>query len=119
MASLSSLRWLPVALCLGLGGCQAYRSRNDGQHLTAGKKRPPPSKKERTVQAEVTTNPDGSVANIRVLRPSGSPAMDDFVLESIRSTWPETPSQRTVVEVSHSPATGFSEPRVISAAPIP
>lgn len=119
MASLFSPRWLPVALCLALAGCQAYRARHNGLQPVPAKKRHEPSKKVRTLRAEVITNPDGSVANVRVVRPSGSTAMDDFVLESIRSTWPPASSQRTVVEVSHSPAAGFSEPTVISTAPVP
>lgn len=119
MASPFFIRWLPLVLCLGLVGCQSFRSRNALPDATPVKKYHEPSKKVRTVQAEVTTDESGAVADVRVLRPSGSPALDDFVVESIRSTWPPAPSRRTVVEMSHSPAAGFSEPKVISTSPIP
>lgn len=119
MASPLFVRWLSLALCFALVGCQAFRPRNTVPDLTPVRKHHEPSKKVHTIQAEVVTDSSGAVASLRVLRPSGSPAMDDFVLESIRSTWPPAPSRRTVVEVSHSPAEGFSEPKVISTSPIP
>lgn len=119
MATSFSARWLPLVLCLGLAGCQAFRARNGLQDVTPARKHREPSKKIRTVQVEVITDASGAVADVRVLRPSTSTALDDFVMESIRSTWPPAPSRRTVVEMSHSPAAGFSEPKVISTSPIP
>lgn len=113
-----SSRWLPLALCLGLAGCQAFRPRNNLQDVPQPRHREP-SKKVRTVQVEVTTDASGAVADVRVLRPSGSSALDDFVVESIRSTWPPAPARRTVVEMSHSAAAGFSEPKVLATSPLP
>ena len=66
---------------------------------------------------EVTTGPQGEIANIRFQRSSGKDAIDGYVAQTIRDGWPQQPSTRTVVEVTYSQEKGFSQPKVISTSP--
>ena len=80
----------------------------------------PPATTDRRVRVmvvEVTTGPEGQIANIRFQRSSGKEGIDGYVAESIRQGWPQQPSTRTVVEVTYSADKGFSSPKVISTAP--
>ena len=78
------------------------------------------SNKNRKVKVAVITDEERQVIQISFLKKSGSTAVDDFILQSIRDSWPgQAPaSSQIIVEVEHSAKNGFSEPKVLSVSPL-
>ena len=106
----------------GIPGCGLFRGgsstkqRLDDPHPVPHH---PTNVKPRTMQVEVTTNADGAVTDINFTRSSGSEAVDGYVAQNIRHTWPATRSNRSLVEITYSAEKGFSEPRLLASAPAP
>ena len=71
----------------------------------------------RTMVVEVTTDPQGQVANIAFKRSSGKEGIDGYVAQTIHESWPQQPSTRTVAEITYTKDTGFSQPKVLSSSP--
>ena len=106
---------LLVAQC----GCTFFHNYGTGTHLDA-----PPEKvahhgnaRASTMQVEVTTDAAGQVALVHFVKSSGSDAVDGFVADNIRHSWPGEPSKRSLVEIHYAPGTGFSEPKLLSSGP--
>ena len=119
--ALRSTRVLLAGLLLA-GGCRGglFPNAGSGTHLDPEEKASShrPTAKASTGQAEVTTDGANQVIMIRILRSSGSSAVDDFVADSIRQGFPSTPSSRSVVEVNYKPGNGFSNPKILSTVPV-
>lgn len=112
---------LLLPLLLALGGCNFLHNYGSGTHLDAPSEKP--AKRRNTAKAatmliDVTTNSEGQVVAVEFIHGSGSAAVDNFVADSIRRDFPGNPSTRTRVEVSYSPTDGFSQPKLISSAPL-
>ena len=107
-------------LLLGDGGCIFLRNYGTGTHLDAPPDKAPHhgSAKASTMQIEITTDATAQVTMIHFVKSSGSDALDGFVADSIRHTWPGSPSTRALVEIHYAPGTGFSEPKLISSTPV-
>ena len=107
-----------LLLAAGGGGCSYFRNLGSGTHMVQTKPPPPPTdRRVRVMVVEVTTGPEGQIADIHFQRSSGKEGIDGYVAESIRQGWPQQRSTRTVVEVTYSADKGFSSPKVISTTP--
>ena len=118
----SVARWsVFTAAIASLAGCSLIRGDGTRQRLDEPHEVPhhPTNVKPRTMLIEVTTDASGAVATVEFKRSSGSGAVDNFVAENIRHTWPGGPSTRSLVELTYSADKSFSEPKLISATPLP
>ena len=107
-----------LLLAAGGSGCSYFHTLGSGTHMVQTKAPPAPlDRRVRVMVVEVTTGPQGEIANIRFQRSSGKDGVDGYVAQTIRDGWPPQPSVRTVVEVTYSEEKGFSQPKVISTAP--
>ena len=109
-------------LATAVPGCGLFRGGSaTRQRLDPPREVPhhPTNVKPRTMQVEVTTDASGAVADVNFTRSSGSGAVDNYVAENIRHTWPANPSNRSLVEITYSAEKGFSEPRLISSIRAP
>ena len=107
-----------LLLAAGGSGCSYLHTLGSGTHMDQAKA--PPAALDRHVRVmivEVTTGPQGEIANIRFQRSSGKGGIDGYVEQTIREGWPQQSSTRTVVEVTYSEDKGFSQPKVLSTAP--
>ena len=102
----------------GGSGCSYFRNLGSGTHMDRAQAPPAPTDHRiRVMVVEVTTGPDGQIADIHFQRSSGKEGIDGYVAESIRQGWPQQPSTRTVVEMTYSADKGFSQPKVLSTVP--
>ena len=119
----SALRLLVLTTGIAsLAGCGLFRGGSSTQQrLDEPREIPhhPANVKPRTMLIEITTDASGAVATVEFKRSSGSAAVDNFVAENIRHTWPGGPSTRSLVELTYSADKSFSEPKLISATPVP
>lgn len=114
---LSLLCVLPL-LAAGTG-CKMLAIRGSGTHMDAPTREStkPVDTRRRDIVVEVTTDPEGNVATIRIQRSSGKESLDAYVAETIRQSWPRQPSTRSVAEITYSVEKGFGEPKVLSTTP--
>ncbi len=121
--SLHSLSRLAIysIIAASLAACSFLRGDGTKQRLDAPQEHPhhPTNVKPRTMLIEVTTDASGAVVDVVFKRSSGSDAVDNYVAENIRHTWPSNPSNRSVVELTYSADKSFSEPKLISSSPAP
>ena len=112
-----------LMLVASLTGCSLIRGDGSKQRLD-----PPPPTPHRPVDSkvkpmtlEVTTDASGAVVTVTIKKGSGSDAIDAYVADSIRGSWPPTPSTRSVVELTYSATRDkrFSDPKIISTSPAP
>lgn len=108
-------------LVASVSGCSFLRGDGTKQRLDPPSEHPhhPVNAKTRTMLIEITTDPEGVVANVEFKRSSGSDAVDNYVAENLRHAAPGKPSTRSLVELTYSASKGFSEPKLISSAPAP
>lgn len=111
-----------LGLALSASGCKLFSDPNRGSGSHLDKPQEKPAKRQTTAKAstmiiDVTTDANNEVTLVQFVQSSGSNAVDGFVADSIRREWPGTPSTRARVEVSYEPATGFSQPKLLSSAP--
>jgi hypothetical protein len=106
---------------LSAGGCQLYHNLGSGEHYDA-----PPEHKltERSTKVldmivEVTTDANRNVIAITFKRSSGRESIDEYVAQSIRTSFPGAPSTVSLVELTYSGLNGFSEPKLLSSHPAP
>ena len=101
-------------------GCNFIHNYGSGTHLDAAQEKPEEHGKAKasTMQVAITTDAAAQVVTITFIRSSGSGAVDGFVADSIRRTWPGTPSTRSLVEIRYAPGTGFTEPKLLSSNPV-
>lgn len=121
LARLSLSCALPLFLSIGASGCQLYHNLGSGAHYDA-----PPEHKltERSTKVldmivEVTTDANRNVIAITFKRSSGRESIDEYVAQSIRTSFPGTPSTVSLVELTYSGLNGFSEPKLLSSHPAP
>lgn len=116
----AALLSLAAAVALGGSGCQLYRSIGKGQNMDTERPRPHHEVQHggQEIIAEVTTDAEGKVASINLRKSSGREAVDNYVVESIRSGWPPVPSTRSIVRLRHLSDGGFSDPETISNTPV-
>ena len=118
--------WRPLGAvaCLlvvaGGSGCNFIHNYGTGTHLDPAQEKSEQHGKAKasTMQVAITTDAAAQVIAINFIRSSGSGAVDGFVADSIRRTWPGSPSTRAVVEIRYAPGTGFTEPKLLSSAPV-
>ena len=117
---LSRLAVLALVIA-GLPGCSFLRGDGTKQRLDEPRDTPhhPTGAKLKPMLVEVTTDASGAVVTVEFKRSSGSSAVDNYVAENIRHNWPSKPSNRSLVELTYTVEKGFSEPRLISSAPVP
>lgn len=101
-----------------------FRSRSDTvARLDKPRERPrkPVDRRTRRMVIAIATDPAGQIVDIQFRQSSGSQAVDDFVRESIKSSWPgqAQPGTITTVELTYSADAGFSEPKVLETRPLP
>ena len=110
-----------MILLAGVPGCSFFRGDGTKQRLDEPRDHPhhPTNVKPRTMLIEVTTDAGGAVVGVVFKRSSGSDAVDNYVAENIRHTWPYNPSNRSVVELTYSAEKSFGEPKLISSSPAP
>jgi hypothetical protein len=115
-------RFLALSLSLSLcaSGCQLYHNLGTGEHYDT-----PPEHKltERSTKVldmlvEVTTNANGNVVAVTFKRSSGRESIDEYVADSIRTSFPGVPSTISLVELTYTGLNGFSEPKLISRRPV-
>ena len=118
--SISRLFVISVVLT-GVSGCSFFRGDGTKQRLDTPREVPhhPVNVKARTMVIQVTTDATGAVVGVEFQRSSGSDAVDNYVAQNIRHTWPSNPSNRSVVELTYSADKSFSEPKLISSSPAP
>ncbi len=111
---------LSLLLAVTCGGCQMYRSIGKGQHMDPARHKPhhDVQRSGKEILVEITTDPAGAVADIRFQKSSGSEAVDNYVAETIRSGWPPNPSTKSLVRLQHTANGGFSQPEIVSSAPL-
>ncbi len=121
LARISLSLALPMLLSLCASGCQLYHNLGTGEHYDA-----PPEHKltKRSTQVldilvEVTTDAKSNVAAISFKRSSGRESIDEYVAQSIRTSFPGTPSTVSLVELTYSGLNGFSDPKLLSSRPAP
>ncbi|MBV9127063.1 MAG: TonB C-terminal domain-containing protein [Verrucomicrobia bacterium] len=117
--TLSLLALLSVA-----PGCSMFRARSDTvARLDKPRERPhkPIDRRTRQMVIAITTDPAGQIVDIQFRKASGSAAVDDYVRESIKASWPGQgqPGSVTTVELTYSTEGGFSEPKVLETHPVP
>ena len=106
-----------------LPACSLFRGRSDTvARLDKPRERPhkPRDNRVRKMVIAIATDPAGTIVDVQFRQSSGSPAVDDFVRESIKASWPgqAQPGTLTTVELTYSAAEGFGEPKVLSAQPL-
>jgi hypothetical protein len=118
--------WLTRAAALGLvclvgSGCALYHNLGSGVRYDPPDEHVPSEKSKlvREIKLEVTTNAAGVVTLVQFKRSSGSPEIDRYVADSLRSGWTGGPALRTVVTLTYSAANGFSTPKLVSSVPAP
>ena len=101
-------------------GCKKFATLGSGTHMDAPRDRTtaPVDNRRREMIVEVTTDPEGNVAEIHFQRSSGKESLDAYIAESIRQGWPRQPSMKSVAAITYSVEKGFSEPKVISNTPL-
>ena len=105
---------------LSCGGCALYHSLGTGVRYDPPQEQPAyKSKQVHDMLIEVTTNASGAVTQVQFKRSSGSPDLDAYVADSIRSDWAGGPSRRSVAELTYSGEKGFSTPKIITTEPVP
>ena len=118
--SLSALLCGVLLPLLAGAGCNTIRNLGTGTHLDAPPDHPHDTTptRERLMVVEVTTDPQGNVAEIHFQRSSGKDGIDAYVAETIRQSWPHQPSTRSVASLTYSTEDGFSAPKVLSSTPL-
>ncbi len=111
-------------LTLAFSSCAVFRPRSDTvARLDKPRERPrkPVDRRTRRMVIAISTNPAGQIVDIQFRQSSGSEAVDNYVLETIKADWPgqAQPGTVTTVELTQSSDTGFSEPKVLSVQPLP
>ena len=107
------------AWLVGGGGCTFLHNYGSGTHLDAPPDKAPPhgNAKASTMQVEITTDAAAQVTMIHFVKSSGSDAVDGFVADSLRHTWPGRPAPRALGEIRYAPGPRFCEPKLISSIP--
>lgn len=117
---------IAAALLGGTAGCRSVRSAIAGSdtrpRMESQRERPRKAldKRMRRMVVAVTTDASGQVADVRFVQSSGKPAVDDYVREDIRASFPGQgqPGTVTTMELNYSAAEGFSEPRILATTPL-
>lgn len=95
---------------------------NTGAKLDRAPDRPHKAvdRRVRHMTVAITTDPSGQIVDVRFVQSSGSEAVDGFVRESVRSTFPgqAQPNAVTTVALTYSTTDGFSEPKTLNVQPL-
>ena len=111
---------LTCVLFAGLAGCTFFRNYGTGSRLDKPEEKAPKkfTAKAATMQFEVITDASGQVVQVQFIHSSGSNAVDNYVANSARENLAGAPSVRAVYEIEYKPGTGFSNPKLLSSAPL-